>query len=275
MIAFGARGDLAAIRCLAGATVVGLFVEALVMARAMRRQGYSVRPSWVPRNPALGTLSKQVGTIMLGTLIMSSTVLVEQAMAARTGEGGVSMLSYANKVVGVILGIGATALGTVVLPHFSQMLAQQDWPALRHTLTKYTRLIWLATVPVTALLITFSEPLIRMLFERGSFSSTATHKVSQIQMFYMLQIPFYVLGILYARLISSLNANHLLTWGAFLNLLLCVGLNLVLVKRLGLPGIALSNSLVYLFSTLFLFVMLGFQLRRVMVPNGPTMHSQP
>ena len=72
---------------------------------------------------------------------------------------------------------------------------------------------------------------------------------------YLLQIPPYTLGILAVRLISSLQANHILMWSSASNLMVSLLLNYVLMQWLSVAGIALATSLMYLFSMIFLVYM--------------------
>jgi putative peptidoglycan lipid II flippase len=98
----------------------------------------------------------------------------------------------------------------------------------------------------------FSKPLVRALFQRGAFTATDTDLVSQVQVCYLIQIPFYVAGLLFVQFLSSIRRNHVLMYGSALNLVLDVVLNLVLMKVWGIAGIALSTSIVYVVSFAFL-----------------------
>src|SRR5215831_13498097 len=122
-------------------------------------------------------------------------------MEKTLGAGSVSALHYGTKVTALIIGTGSLAVGTTVLPYFSQMTAQQDWRALRHTLRTYSRLVLAGSLLVTAVVVFFSAPLVWLLFQGGAFSESDTRLVTQIQAFYVLQVPFYFLSTLKVRLI--------------------------------------------------------------------------
>jgi len=245
------------IYALVGGMVLGSVLELLFLSRILSRQGIIVTPKWFGMTPELHQVVRQYSPMVAGAFLMSSTVLVDQAMAAMLEPGSVAALGYANKLVSLILGLGALALGTAVLPHFSRMVAQKDWTALRHTVTKYTYLIVWVTVPLAAILFFFSEFIVGLLFERGAFTHEDTVLVGQIQAFYVLQVPFYVLGLLMARIISSLKKNYLLMWGACISLLLNIIFNFVFMQWIGIAGIALSTAIVYFSS--FAFLSFGFR----------------
>jgi putative peptidoglycan lipid II flippase len=199
--------------------------------------------------------------MVAGAFFMSSTSLVDQSMAAMLGAGSVSTLNYGGKVLTLILGIGSVSLGTAVFPHFSRMVAASDWASIRHTLKTYIYLILLVTIPLTLILVYFSEPLVRLFFERGAFTSADTWRVSQVQALFLLQVPFYFLGILMVRLISSLKMNRILMQAAIINLFLKIIFNYLFMQRLGAAGIALSTTLVYAVSFIYYSVILCKQMR--------------
>jgi putative peptidoglycan lipid II flippase len=57
---------------------------------------------------------------------------------------------------------------------------------------------------------------------------------------------------LVVRMISAMRNNQILIWGSACNLIINIGLNYLFMQWLGVAGIALSTSFVYLFSFLFL-----------------------
>ena len=213
-------------------------------------------------DPAARQVAKQYAPMAAGALLMSSTDLVDQSMAAMLGPGSVSALSYGSKVVALIIGMGSIALGTAVFPYFSRMVAEKDWEGIRCTLKTYTGLILLVTVPLTIVLFRFSEPIVMLLFARGAFSTGDTLLVGRVQSLYLLQIPFYVLSIMGVRLLSALKKNQILMVISGINLIANIIGNYLFMSYLGVAGISLSTSVVYLISVISVFLSLNFQLRK-------------
>lgn len=249
------------IYALAAGTVGGVVLEAGLLAWGVRRRGFHLVPRWHGLTPPMKKVINQYLPMVAGAFFMSSTSLVDQSMAAMLGAGSVSTLNYGGKVLTLIIGIGSVSLGTAVFPHFSRMVAASDWAGIRHTLKTYIYLILLVTIPLTLILVFFSEPLVRLFFERGAFTLADTWRVSQVQALFLLQIPFYFLGILMVRLISSLNMNAILMQAAIINLLCKIVFNYLLMQRLGAAGIALSTTLVYVVSFIYCSIMLYKQIK--------------
>lgn len=249
------------VKALVFGVLLGSVLESGVLMSVVARRGLPVLPHWYGLTDEVRKVAGQYAPMVAGAFLMSSTVLVDQTMAAMLDSGSVATLNYANKLTALFLGIGSMALGTAVLPHFSRLVAVSDWRGIRHTLKTYIRLILLITLPVTIALYLFSEPIVALLFERGAFNAADSLLVGQVQAFYVLQISFYVLGILGVRLISAMAKNEILMKIAVVNLLLNIVLNFLLMKWLGVAGIALSTSLVYFVSTTIIFSVLYLNLK--------------
>ena len=232
--------------------VVGALVETAVLGWGLSREGVSLVPRWHGASLAVKQVLGQYVPMVAGAFMMGGASLVSQSMAAMLSPGSVSALSYGNKVTSLMLGIGALAVSTAVLPHFSRMVAVGDWDGLRHTLLTYSRWLLIGTLPVTAILIYYAEPVTALVFQRGAFSAADTHLVAQIQMMYLLQVPLYIVSMLFVRLISALKANQVFMWGNAINLSMCILLTYVLMQWFGVIGIALATSLMYLISCGFL-----------------------
>lgn len=249
------------VEMMAVGTVIGFALETLLLAVHLWRRGFSLWPAWNGISPELRQVAAQYGPMVAAAFLMSSTGLIDQSMAAALGSGSVASLTYANRIVSVVLNIGSIALGTAVLPHFSKMLAQGDFAGVKRTFRVYTGLILLVTIPFTVLMIIFSRPLVELLYERGAFTSEDTDVVSTVQIFYLIQTPFYLLAILVVRLISAFNANHILFQATVINLAANIGLNLLFISWFGLPGIALSTTGVYIISFTYVSFRLWSKLR--------------
>jgi putative peptidoglycan lipid II flippase len=248
--------------------VVGALVETAVLGWGLSREGVSLVPQWHGASPAVKQVLGQYVPMVAGAFLMGGVNLVSQSMAAMLSPGSVSALSYGNKVTNLMLGIGALAVSTAVLPHFSRMVAVRDWRGLRHTLLTYSRWLLIGTLPVTVALIYYSEPVVALVFQRGAFSAEDTHLVGQIQVMYLLQVPLYVVSMLFVRLISALKANQVFMWGNAINLSICILLTYVLMQRFGVFGIALATSLMYLISCGFLLCVSLQLLKKQAVERG-------
>jgi putative peptidoglycan lipid II flippase len=238
----------------AGAAGGSLLEAGLLVYFFLRAQGTAFIFRWTGMDDNLRSVLRQYTPMLAGAFLMGSAGVVDQAMASMLPAGSVAALSYGGKIVNMFVLTAATALSTAVLPYFSKMAAASDWQGCRHTLKRYSMLIISSAVPFTLLLILLSRSLVRLIFERGAFTATDTALVSSVQIFYSIQIPFFIWGMLFVRFLSSIRRNDLLMYASAINLVVDVVLNLVLMKFMGVAGIALSTSLVYVVSFAFVSI---------------------
>jgi putative peptidoglycan lipid II flippase len=105
------------------------------------------------------------------------------------------------------------------------------------------RLTALVSAPIAVLLIGGSHPLVRVALQHGAFKARDTAVVAGVLAMYAIQIPFFVASRVYYRFIIAMRRTDLALYCGILNLVLDVVLNLVLMRWLGVAGIALATSL--------------------------------
>jgi putative peptidoglycan lipid II flippase len=241
--------------------VTGLLLQLCILAWFLYKQGSSLWPRWHGLEPALRQVMGQYLPMLAGSTLMGGTWLVDQSIATRLAPGSVAVLSYSRNLIDPVLSIGSLALGSAILPFYTRMVVGADWKGIRHTLKTYIRLILLVTVPVTIALVLLSDYLVGLVLQRGRFTPGDTAAVSRVLQMYALQVPFFSLGILVVRLISSLGASHILMWGTLISFVLNIVFDVALLQLFGVAGVALSTSLVYMVAYAFLGLMLSRRLR--------------
>jgi putative peptidoglycan lipid II flippase len=194
----------------------------------------------------------QYGPVIAGMLLLGGAPLIDQAIAAMLGSGSVAALNYGTRLSVVLVAVGPVAVATAILPHFSKLTVTADWEHVRDSLRSYAKIILAVTLPVIALLMVFSEPLVRLFFERGQFTGTATGVVTTVQRYSLLQIPPAMVMALVLRLVASMKANRLLLRAAALSAGLNLVLDLTLTRWMGIAGIALASGVVQLVALLYL-----------------------
>jgi putative peptidoglycan lipid II flippase len=232
------------------ATLAGALLHAAWVAWMMDNHGYRFRLRWYGMNEATREVAFQYGPVLLSSVVASGGLLVDQSMAAMLPSGSVSALVYANRFVSVVLTLLAGAVSSAVVPYFSSMIAQKDWTGCRHTLRTWGWLTALVSAPIAAALIGGAHMLIRITFQHGAFGPHDTAVVTPVLAMYAIQIPFFVSSRVFYRFLVAMRRTDLIFYCGLINLGLDIALNLVLMRWLGIAGIALATSL-WTISTFF------------------------
>ena len=242
-------GRTAGITTLAVGMLVGGVFELLILVVALwKGHAVSVLPKWHGVSSALLTVGDQFLPMIAGSIFMSISLVVDQAMAAALGSGNVAALNYGGKLIGFAIGVGSVSLSAAVLPHFSRMVVRKQWASVRRTLRTYSTLIFGGSLILTAVGVSTSAKLVELMFQRGSFTSADANIVSSVQSYYLLQLPFHLTGMLYVRFMNALGKNRVLLVIGLVNLVVDVAGNVLLSRYLGVAGIALSTAIVYVIS---------------------------
>jgi putative peptidoglycan lipid II flippase len=233
-------------------TLVGALVNAALVAWMMDSGGYRFSLRWYGRNDATREVAQQYGPMLLSSVVASGGLLVDQAMAGMLPAGSVSALVFASRFVSAVVTLLAGAVSAAVVPYFSSMIAVGDWRGCRRTIRTWTRFTALISIPIAGALIVGSQPLVRITLQHGAFGANDTTVVRSVLAMYAIQIPFFVVSRVFYRFIVAMRRTDLILTCGVINLALDVVLNLVLMRRLGVAGIALATSLWTVSTLLFL-----------------------
>jgi putative peptidoglycan lipid II flippase len=129
-------------------------------------------------------------------MIASSTpqlLMVAGAIVASSSPSAVSWLYFANRLVELPLGIVGVAMGTVLIPEMTRALRSGDQAAVAHAESRGLELAVGLALPAMLGLIVLSEPVVRLLFEHGAFTSDDSAATARALMWLALGLPANVL----------------------------------------------------------------------------------
>ncbi|MDQ7858974.1 MAG: murein biosynthesis integral membrane protein MurJ [Armatimonadota bacterium] len=167
---------------LAVAWIAGTAAQFLVQAPAMAAVGfrYGLTARW--SHPAVRTVARLAVPAMLGLAIIEINAYVGRFFAsllpASAGVNAVAVLDYAYSIAQAPVGILAISVATVLFPGMSRLAASGQREALGRTTALGLRSVLFLMLPVSAGLVVFARPVVRLLFERGQFGPAATEAVA-------------------------------------------------------------------------------------------------
>lgn len=233
--------------------LAGITIESSLLAVYLRRLGLTLAalPSRVDAD--LRHVLSQFAPAAAANFLMAGSMLIEQSAAASVSAANVAAYGFGTRLTAVAASIVVTTLSTVLLPYFSGIVAGSGSAGLREKVLPVVNAVLVVTLPAAALFALASGPITSLVFERGSFDSADAVLVSRIQAAHALYIPIYALSMVAVRLVSALSAARALLVGSALNLLASAVLNVWLVPRIGVVGIAWANVGMYGVSAAFLW----------------------
>jgi putative peptidoglycan lipid II flippase len=120
-------------------------------------------------------------------------LIVGGAIIASSSPAAVSWLYFANRLIELPLGMVGVAMGTVLVPELTRAIRSDDRDALMQAESRGAELATALVLPAALGLILLSQPIIRVLFERGAFTPADTIATAQALSILALGLPAHVL----------------------------------------------------------------------------------
>jgi putative peptidoglycan lipid II flippase len=124
---------------------------------------------------------------------MAQLTVVISTIIATLQDRVVSWLYYADRIFQLPLGVIGVAVGVVLLPDLSNKLRSNDHDAAVDSENRALEFALLLTMPAAIALSIASGPIMRVLFERGAFTSTDTQATAAMLSALALGLPAYVM----------------------------------------------------------------------------------
>lgn len=158
------------VRVLAWAVLLGGVLQLGFQLPALARLGLLVRPRWGWGDPQVKRIVHLMLPILFGSSVAQLSVLLNTALASLIpGNGSVSWLYYADRVMEFPLGIFSIAIATVMLPSLSAQHAGKSPQHFSATLDWGLRTLLLIGLPAMLGLLLLAGPLVTTLFQYSRF----------------------------------------------------------------------------------------------------------
>ncbi len=211
--------------------------------------------------PLRDELVVQVGRLMVpgifGLAVSEINYLVDTFLASLLPAGSVAALQYGNRLMLLPLGIFGVSLATASLPAMSTSAAMGDKKELVMILSRSLRGIFFFLLPASFLLIFLRYPLIRLLFQRGAFSSALSTPMSAYALgFYSIGLFAYGGVKVVVQAFYSLKDTKTPVKVGALAMGVNIGLSILLMQFLELGGLALATALASMLNLVSLLILL-------------------
>ncbi|MGI6856734.1 murein biosynthesis integral membrane protein MurJ [Mesorhizobium sp. 1B3] len=199
------------------------------------------------RRPRLTDNVKRLLVLAFPAAITGGITQINQLIGTAIASGrdsAVSSLAYADRVYQLPLGVVGIAVAIVLLPELSRALKAgnaQEASNLQNRSVEFTLFL---TLPAAAALLVMSEPIVRVLYERGAFAATnGTPVVSAVLAIFGLGLPAFVLIKAFTPGYFAREDTRTPMWFAAASVAINISVALALFPSIGAPGIAVASAI--------------------------------
>ena len=180
-------------------------------------------------------------TISLG--LINFNLVINSLFGTLVSDRAPAAIDKAFRIYMLPQGMFSVAVATVVFPTLARFAARRAYDDLRRTLANGMRQIVLLLTPAAAAILVLSEPMIRLVYERGEFGPSQTQLVATALFWFAFSLPFNGLFLILTRTFFSLQRPWIPTAIAAGNLAITAIGALVLYSPYGVGGIVAATAI--------------------------------
>src|SRR5882724_4678562 len=258
---FGARSLVG----LAIGTLIGGAWQLIGQFPSLWKVGYRFHPDFHWRDEGVRTVLTLMGPAVIAASAVQVNVLINSGFAASLGNGPVSWLNIAFRLMQLPLGIFGVAIGTVTLPLVSKSAALGNTAEFRAILARGMRLVFLLTVPSAIGLAMLASPIISVIYQHGRFTADMTREAAGALQYYATGLVAYAALKVLTPAFYAVGKRNTPMVVSFLAIGANLFLNWLFTFRLGWGhrGLAFSTSLVATINFLLLYALMRRHTRRL------------
>ena len=187
----------------------------------------------------LRTFFKRFLFSVLGSGIVQLNIFISMLFASLVGEGAISHIYYADRIIDLPFALIAVAMTFTLLPYLSKNILDEEKNA--NAFNQTIIFCFIFALPSSFALFFISEDIVRVLFGRGEFLNDDVMITANLLLIYSFSLPGYMISRICNQVFYSYERVDLPIKASIptfiLNLILCFSL----YRTLGVYGLAIAG----------------------------------
>jgi putative peptidoglycan lipid II flippase len=198
----------------------------------------------VPRShPATARYLKLAIPLMVGQTVVALDEQWPRLFGQLAEQGTTAGLNFARRLNMLPVGVIAQAAGVATFPFMARLFSEKRLDEMRDTVTVSLRSAIAVGALATGLIIPIRDPLVRVIYQWGEFSSADTEVVASFLLLFSLSIPFWVMHQITTRAFYAQRRMWLPVAIGTVTTAVVVPILFVLTDRYGGDGIAAGSTI--------------------------------
>jgi putative peptidoglycan lipid II flippase len=239
---------------LAWGVFVGGIAQLILQLRPLAQIHMLPRLSFLWRDEGVRRVLSAMGPAVLGVSAAQISALINTQLAAYLGDGRISWISYADRLMEFPSALLGVALGTVLLPSLSKHHHDANHAQYSELLDWGLRLCFLLALPAALALALLAVPLIATLYQYGRFTVNDLWQTRAALLGYSVGL----LGLIAVKILApGFYARQNMKTPvkvAVLTVVFAQTLAIILMFQIGHAGLTLSTSLGACFNATLLYI---------------------
>jgi putative peptidoglycan lipid II flippase len=221
--------------------LVGTAIQLAIPAFDLRNTPFRplLKLDW--RMPAVRRVLFLMLPVTLSLGLINFNLVINSFFGTLVSDQAPAAIDKAFRIYMLPQGIFSVAVATVVFPTLARFAARREYDDLRSTMANGMRQILLLLIPAAAAVLVLSEPMTRLVYQRGEFDAAQTNLVAEALFWFAFSLPFNGLFLLLTRTFFSLQRPWVPTAISGINLGVTAIVALALYAPFGVGGIVVGT----------------------------------
>lgn len=255
--------------------VVGAAMHVLVQLPLMNSLGYRYTLSFDFFSSKVKEVVKMISFRNIGLAVEQVNDAVGVALASLISASSITMLTFAQYLQFVPIGLFGATIAQAALPVLSGVRSRGEMENFKSTLASTTLQVLFLTLPATAILIVLRIPVVRLVYGASQFGWTDTVLTGKTLAFLSVSVAAQSLIFLYVRAFFALKDTKTPVLASFFNVAVNISLSMLFVRvwKLDVWSLGAAFTTSALVSFLVLLILLdkklgGFDKKALLLPAG-------
>jgi putative peptidoglycan lipid II flippase len=188
--------------------------------------------------------------VCIGLGVINFDLIINSSLGSLVSDQAPRAIDAAFRIYMLPQGMFSVAIATVLFPALSRYASRRDVDGMRATQANGVRQIFLLLIPSAAFMMVLATPIVRLIYQHGSFDAHSTKLVSEALFWFSFSLPFAGVNLLLTRTFFSVQRPWLPTGMAAANLVVNAIISVALYKSLGIAGLVIGTAVASLGMTL-------------------------
>lgn len=171
--------------------VMGAFVGNFLLPLVASYKGGGFRLYFTLKHPYMGRFFKTALPLMLGQSIVVLDEQFIRIFGSMVGEGSVSRLNYARRLMLVPVGVIGQAAAVASYPFLAELFAKQEYSQFIATLRTAIKRAIFVSLPVVGYLFGAAEPVVGTIFGQGRFEFNDVFITGTLFRIFLIGVPLW------------------------------------------------------------------------------------
>ncbi|MES2700497.1 MAG: murein biosynthesis integral membrane protein MurJ [Pseudomonadota bacterium] len=248
--------DVVVVEMLAASVALSGVAQLAYLWWETRRAGVRLKVQLPKLTPEVRKLGVLILPATFGAGIYQISQLVDTFFATSLPQGSLTLLKLADRLNQMPLGIVGIALGTAILPMLSRHIHTGDQAEAQRLQGNAFEIATLLTLPAAAALAVCAPAFCAAFFVGGKFTASDGALMAQIVVALVAGLPAYVVVKVLNPGFFAREDTRTPVWTALASLIFNVSLNIYVVNRYGIVGLAGATAASATLNCVLLYIIL-------------------